>query len=1007
MNQPIFEPQTFEPRKEGDQVFLYSTYGNARERSDVPGGVELKFKIFHGRGGLKFDFTVGLMFDSVPGVMAANAPTGLDFETRAGFSWRKPPPLIDPTQPPDSPPGGGGSSFYRAGLIVKLYRPGEDAPVHVWDLPDEGEGGLRTFTFPETVVDGATVFVNPALMRRYGWWRLEVAHKDQRPAHIYITSTSYLQTAQIRNKTLGYRWLNHAFRNVLDALSPRASIVDDLISAGIGEEMAHAIGAEPLIISTSYEELRGNNSELKSVSAYAMNGVTLKNELRQLLERYALIPGVLLDGVWEQITAPLDDGMLVIKLEAAFLDPSISFSKLVVSGELVFDAPPVIYLAFRDASSQPWCFVDLHYRIRDLNIIEKGLFKLFASDKYELLTNLNKEVTKAIGANSETIGKYFKKALERAAGKNVVIDGFRATAEGWELDFYNFVMPDTNYVAPTVSPHLHATTHPMVHATTGVGSNAGSAGAPILEPVDTGPSHVDPGYGVFPENFYVSGGAALDRLDRIKTIFVIMMENRSFDHFLGYLRDEAPPSNGGAYITFPDDFSNPGAANFVGPLKPEMASVIFDSNVLVTPISPEHEYDHVLKQISDGLGTPSKIGLMQGFTLDFLDRLNETEVRRSESPQMVMAYYGKEELQTYHFLASNFMVLDQWFCAHPGPTWPNRIASLTGHLVELRNLSLTKDERIGYLRDETVFDALNRYNIDWLYMESNASIMRLFDFYRTDDTKVIPLREHDKYTLTENNMKDHYLSALELLLRRTELPRVVFIEPRFSDAPPLLKAYDDLAPASIGNGQGFIRDVCDLLFKSAHWSSSALLITYDEHGGFFDHAPPPGTSYAKPEVVLDPTPDENDNADPRRPNWRLHGAPPLHPDPQAPTFLGVRVPTLLISPLVSGRSVCHALFDHTSILKSILVHNRAKIPRDAFNLFGERVNQAEHIGVALDLDAPRPAPAIPEELPSLFLNPLFATETSGISSYYDSGDPAEKSDFHEALRTVLMPRNGN
>lgn len=963
--------QKFWPVKKESIIFHCSSYGSRSTDIAVPAQTELEFKIFHGTGGQSFNFSVGLILDFDSHHIAASAPRGLDFESHAGFAWQLPlaPELErDPSKPPDFPGfGGGPSPYFREGLTVKLFRPGEQSPIKVWDFGNEAVRGERDFTFPETMLNGNHVFVNPELMRRHGWWRVVVSHKSPVPAHIFFWSKSFLKNADIKTTTLTYRWLNHAFATVLGLLTPRASIDGHHITAGILEEVSSAIGKEPISFEDDRDELIGH-MELVSVSTAATRGSSMKAHLQGVRDSL----GALSDEdnrFWDNRLASIRDDDLVVKIGAVFSNPHLTFSKSLVSGDIIFHDYPVIYVAFPNVGP-PVCYVNLNYRVRNLSPEEHVLFRVFAPDEHALLFSLNKLISKAIIGNYELIREYMILALGKAAAKGANIDSFRATPEGWELSYYDYILPDPNFVPQASSIHT-------VNVSILSGSASGGTSTAGVENVAIDHAPPDPGFGVFPDDFRVTDDGSLARLDKLKTIFVIMMENRSFDHFLGFLSREGAPSHGDRYITFPDNFTNPGAGNFVGPLRPIKASQIGFTTLLETPISPEHEYDHVLKQISDGFGTKEKIGAMQGFTLNILERFNETEIRRFESPQMAMTFYGKDELPMYFFLANNFKVLDQWFCAHPGPTWPNRIATVTGRLIALRNFELN-DERIGYFREPTIFETLTRHGIDWRYLESNVSILRLFDLYRTDDKHVVPLRENDPFTLSENQMSDHDLSGLELLLRQNELPRVVFIDPRFSDAPPIRKANDDLAPANIGNGQRFIRDVCERLFKSQHWKDSALLITYDEHGGFFDHVPPPGTRFSD-----------------------ITGIEKIHSDPDSPDFLGVRVPTFLISPYVLGHSVSHTVFDHTSILKTILVHNRKKIPRDVFGLFGERVKKAAHFGMALDLDTPRAAPTIP----ALYGEDALRAVPSGISSFYAPGDPAENNEFHEALRTVFMPRN--
>lgn len=1001
------DQQRFWTVKEGDTIFHCSSFGDRRTETTIPAHIEQEFKIFHGTGGMSFEFSIGLMLFSDSNFLAASAPTGLDFETHAGFGWELPdsPGLHrDPSKPPEFPIGGGGGSlFFREGLTVKLFRPREDTPSHVWDFPNEQLRGERDFNFPLTTdAQGNLIFTNPELMKKFGWWRVVISHKSPNPAQICFWSKSFYSKANIKKTTLSYRWINHALETVLGLITPRASITGgNHLSAGILEEVSESLGRKPPppveIDLPQLELVSVSKVELAPSKVVGTRGSVMKAYLQGELDKLnqvtsstptasptgSLLPPFGLpaalqsdalvrfkDFVKKRMDAIQDDD-LVVKIAAVFSDPKVTVSSLnIVSVDAIFEEFPTIFLAIPNIGP-PTAFANLNFSLRNVNPFE-AFFLGFAPGEREIVSKINNAVTKALFQNYDQIKEYLLLVLARAAGQDVRIDRFRATSQGWELDYYDYSLPDPHRIPPLVD--VSGQINPNIIG----GGNAGavlevgtSDGGAIFTP--------DPAFGVFPEGFQVTDGGSLAKLDRIKTIFVIMMENRSFDHFLGFLSKEIQPA-GDRYIAFPPSFTNPKAGTFSEPIPTIKAKSIFP-HVLRTPVSPEHEYDHVLKQISDGFGTKAKMGAMQGFTTNILERFAESGAHAQQSPQLVMSFYEKEQLPTYFWIAEHFKVLDQWFAAHPGPTWPNRIAMVTGHLLGLRNFDL-HDERIGYLKAETIFDHLTRNNIDWRYLESNVSILRLFDNFRTDDTHVVPLRENDQFTLTENHIEDHYLSGLDLLLAQSELPRVVFIDPRFSDVPPLRKAYDDLAPANIGLGQSFIRDICDRIAKSNHWSDSTLLITYDEHGGFFDHVPPPGTPFSGLPPVKKMFPDKEDGTDP------------------SPDFLGVRVPTLLFSPYVSERSVSHTVFDHTSILKTILVHNRNKIARNTFELFSDRVKEVEHLGVALDLDTPRSPP----DLSSLFDQTGLRIGPSGINSLYPTRNPFDPNDFHQALSSVFMPR---
>src|SRR5207302_6084337 len=125
------------------------------------------------------------------------------------------------------------------------------------------------------------------------------------------------------------------------------------------------------------------------------------------------------------------------------------------------------------------------------------------------------------------------------------------------------------------------------------------------------------------------------------------------------------------------------------------------------------------------------------------------------------------------------------------------------------------------------------------------------------------------------------------------LPHVAFIDPILY-APNNVEN-DEHPPSNVQVGEQFAAQVIDALFKSPNWSSSALFLTYDEHGGFFDHVAPP--SAVAPDTIP--------------PNLAPGDAPGLF------DRYGFRVPNTVISPYSKPHSVSHVVNDHTSILKFI------------------------------------------------------------------------------------------
>jgi phospholipase C len=154
------------------------------------------------------------------------------------------------------------------------------------------------------------------------------------------------------------------------------------------------------------------------------------------------------------------------------------------------------------------------------------------------------------------------------------------------------------------------------------------------------------------------------------------------------------------------------------------------------------------------------------------------------------------------------------------------------------------------------------------------------------------------------------------------LPNVAWIDPNFVAVGGAVGSNDDHPPADVRAGQELVLRVFNALARGPAWERTLLVITYDEHGGFFDHVEPPSAG----------------DEDPR---------PEFH-------ALGPRVPAIIVSPRVRA-GVSHEVFDHTSIIKTCLVRfcRREGV---AIPDMGARVRAANHLGALLDKDVQIPRP---------------------------------------------------
>jgi phospholipase C len=337
-----------------------------------------------------------------------------------------------------------------------------------------------------------------------------------------------------------------------------------------------------------------------------------------------------------------------------------------------------------------------------------------------------------------------------------------------------------------------------------------------------------------------SGGIA-----NIDHVVVLMQENRSYDSYFSQLHFEGQPQS-------PVESEKPNPNPFGGPpIHP------FLTTNPCTTADLSHGWDSTHNEI-DG-------GRMNGFTTQNEDPTDPTGSR-------AMGYYDQRTLPFYYGIANEFSIADRYFASVPGPTFPNRFYLLTGSSFgHVSNVIQTYTQR-------TIFQSLDEAAtpVSWKIYLASVQVELLFEYVLGHAAgHVFPISQY--FTDAANGT----------------LPQVSFVESDpFGDVNT---ESDEHPPANVQVGEKFTHDIVSALVNSPDWASAAMFLTYDEHGGFYDHVSPPAA--VPPDDI-----------------------PPMVPpgDPfNAFDRYGVRVPTTVISPYARPHHVSHVVYDHTSILKFI------------------------------------------------------------------------------------------
>ncbi|MGK3992379.1 phospholipase C [Sorangium sp. So ce1024] len=466
--------------------------------------------------------------------------------------------------------------------------------------------------------------------------------------------------------------------------------------------------------------------------------------------------------------------------------------------------------------------------------------------------------------------------------------------------------PSNNIVVSYVGPRAKPSNEPVVVDGSHMAPSPlppALAGAPVLFDVPAEmPQTAEPGG--WPRDpmgprYVTTAGTMPDKFDHV---VVLMMENRSFDQVLGYLSRDLGRTDVNGLA--PD--GSPAAQDQYNEYNGRVyrPQHITDTRwISMSTPGPAHEHDSVVSQMSDG---------MRHFVSNYAKRVGDDpgKLRR------IMDYYGAAELPTYAQLVNQFAICDHWFCSHVGPTWPNRFIAFTGLLNRDGEGEPEVDQphfgTMTPIEAPTLFDHLSERGISWRVYEHGYSFLRLYTRYTFDLDKVVSF--------------NHPTKGFLATAARGELPAVTWIEPDYIDLPP---GNDDHPPADMAQGQILVAKIVKALVESPQWERTMLIITYDEHGGFYDHVTPPK-------------------------------AAPLLPPSQL-CQLGPRVPAFVVSPYVTPGKVVNTKFDHTTIAATILRRFCSPLPPR----MSPRADTANDLRELFDLPAPRPRAELADMLARL------------------------------------------
>jgi phospholipase C len=426
--------------------------------------------------------------------------------------------------------------------------------------------------------------------------------------------------------------------------------------------------------------------------------------------------------------------------------------------------------------------------------------------------------------------------------------------------------------------------------------------------------------------------AGTDLLPQIKHIVVLMMENHSYDNYLGMLQ-----GRGEGFSLGPDgepEESNRGAGG-------EEVRAYHLSSTVQQPQVPSQSWHATHLQWGDGkcdgFVTSSQTVLAEQDAPSGQD--GDVDVA-ADAAAAGMGYWSEADLPFYYGLARTFPLADRWFSSCLGPTFPNRRFLIAGTAHGL--IDDSPYDLLDYPPTGTIFDLLTRHDISWANYHPVAGDQPRLRHFARHKNKMTRRRlmsaARSMRGVTHNFQKDLQFTAdvfpvgIGRYMRHVRSTDEFFTDaangtlPAFSIVDPDFDAYSEENPQDISKGESFAAEVINSVLHGQGWPDTLLIWVYDEHGGYHDHVSPPaavppddveGRSLVGTQSRLERF------LRPLLPGL-VQSKEELTEGPHRYDQYGFRVPAVIVSPYARPDYVCSEVLDHTSVLK--LVEQKWNLP---------------------------------------------------------------------------------